>query len=208
MKEEAEKKSSKKEKKQPFVPTDGLTRCFWCQGSEIYVNYHDKEWGVPVRDDKTLFEYLSLEGAQAGLSWITILNKREDYRAAFHNFDVARCATLSEAELEAVLSKNVVKHRAKVWSVRGNAQRTLEVQKEFGSLSKYLWGFVKAPSGVSPSSPEAFRTTSPESEALSKDLKKRGFLFVGPTIMYAFMQAVGMVNDHTPSCFRHDKVKS
>lgn len=217
----AKKSSEKKEKKQPFVPTDGLTRCSWCLGSEIYVKYHDTEWGVPVRDDRKLFEKLSLEGAQAGLSWLTILNKREAYRSAFFNFDVARCAALTDPELEAILSStNVVRNRTKLWSVRTNAQRTLEVQKEFGSLTKYLWGFVVkaekegAPTATALKDEEEEEkegkdgrvTTSAEGDAMSKDLKKRGFVFVGPTIMYSFMQAMGMVNDHATNCFRHNQL--
>jgi len=204
---EPEKKSTRKKKEQTaFQPADDRVRCHWCQGSAAYVQYHDTEWGVPVHGDQKLFEFLTLEGAQAGLSWITILNKREDYRTAFHNFDMNLCAVMTDRELENVLAKsNVVKHRLKIWSVRSNALCALNVKKEFGSLAKYLWGFVKSPSAHEV---DTIRATSPESEAMSKDMKKRGFRFVGPTIMYAFMQAIGMVNDHTSTCFRRTLPKS
>jgi DNA-3-methyladenine glycosylase I len=184
------------------------SRCPWCEGSDLYRTYHDHEWGVPVHDDRKQFEFLILEGAQAGLSWSTILNKREGYRAAYDNFDPIKVASYDEAKIAELLNNpGIVRNRLKVRASVTNAQLFLDVQKEFGSFDAYIWGFVggkpiinhfKAMSEVP--------ATSPESDALSKDLKKRGFKFVGSTIIYAHMQAVGMVNDHLVSCFRHQEV--
>ncbi len=166
--------------------------------------YHDDEWGVPTRDDTTLFEFLILEGAQAGLSWATILKKRDGYRKNFANFDVAKVARFTDKRVEKILTDpGVVRNRLKVVSTVTNAKAFLKVQKEFGSFSEYIWGFV----GHKPiqnrwASMKEVPATTAESDAMSKDLKKRGFKFVGSTIMYAYMQATGMVNDHTVGCFR------
>lgn len=177
------------------------TRCSWCPTDKPdYIHYHDTEWGVPVHDDRLLFEMLILEGAQAGLSWYTILKRREGYRAAFKQFDIAKCAKLTDAELEKILATDdIIRNKLKVYSVRKNALAYLAIQKEFGSFDAYLWRFV----GGKPKIPRPHKhaATTSESDALSKDLKKRGMSFVGSTIMYAYMQATGMVNDHQPACF-------
>lgn len=166
------------------------------------IDYHDKEWGVPVYDDRLLFEMLSLEGAQAGLSWKTILHRREAYRVAFKNFEPLRVAAMTDEDLIDILnSGHVIRHRLKIFSVRTNARVFLEIQKEAGTFSEYCWSFVIGAPVVRKKG-EAPLTCSVISTALSKDLKKRGMAFVGPTIMYAFMQAVGMVNDHDEVCFR------
>lgn len=180
-------------------------RCSWSGDDPLYQQYHDQEWGVPVYDDPVLFEFLLLEGAQAGLSWITILRKREGYRKAFAHFDVDKVARFSDSKLEKLLlNPDIVRNRLKVYSARGNARAFKKVQREFGSFSTYLWEFVgNSPQQNRCKSMAQVRATSPESDALSKDLKKRGFKFVGSTIMYAFMQATGMVNDHTTDCHRH-----
>jgi len=183
-----------------------VARCKWAEGVSLdYIEYHDKEWGVPVWDDRTQFEFLILEGAQAGLSWSTILNKRDGYRRLFADFDVRKVARFTKPRIEKILlDPAIVRNRLKVASTVTNAEAFLEVQKEFGTFSEYIWGFV----GGKPVQ-NRFRkdsdipATSPESDALSKDLKKRGFKFVGSTIVYAHMQATGMVNDHVTGCFRH-----
>ena len=183
-----------------------LKRCKWSEGASLdYIAYHDTEWGVPVYDDRKQFEFLILEGAQAGLSWSTILNKREGYRKAFADFDPQKVARFTEKRIEKLLQDpGIVRNRLKVRSAVGNAKAFLAVQKEFGSFSDYIWGFVdgkpvqnrfRKDSDVPP--------TSKQSDALSKDLKKRGFKFVGSTIVYAHMQATGLVNDHVVGCFRH-----
>lgn len=178
-------------------------RCFG-DHLEIYADYHDEEWGVPEHDDRKLFELLVLEGAQAGLSWETILKKRDAYRRLFHNFDPAKVAAMSDAELERVLSDpGIVRNRLKVFAARKNAVACLEIQREFGSLDAYLWSFVSGKPIVGGwKRREEVPCSTPESERLSKDLKRRGMTFVGPTIIYAFMQAVGMVNDHLPGCWK------
>ncbi|MGA7695262.1 MAG: DNA-3-methyladenine glycosylase I [Candidatus Sulfotelmatobacter sp.] len=186
-----------------------LVRCEWARG-ELMIRYHDKEWGVPVHDDRTLFEFLILEGAQAGLSWETILNKRENYRAAFHGFEAQRVARY-DARKVAQLLKNpgIVRNRLKIASAVRNAQALLRVQKEFGSFDRYVWQFVNGQSRVNSwKSHKRVPARTAESDAMSKDLKKRGFNFVGSTICYAFMQAVGMVNDHRVQCFRYGEVGS
>jgi len=183
-----------------------VVRCKWAEGVSLdYIEYHDKEWGVPVWDDRTQFEFLILEGAQAGLSWSTILNKRDGYRRLFADFDVRKVARFTKPRIEKILlDPAIVRNRLKVESTVTNAKAFLEVQKEFGTFSEYIWGFV----GGKPVQ-NRFRkdsdipATSPDSDALSKDLKKRGFKFVGSTIVYAHMQATGMVNDHVTGCFRH-----
>jgi DNA-3-methyladenine glycosylase I len=188
---------------------DARRRCPWSLGSLEYVRYHDDEWGVPVHDERRLFEFLILEGAQAGLSWSTILHKREGYRRAFANFDPAKVARFSPAKIERLmLDPAIVRNRLKIGSTVNNAARALEMQREAGSLDAYLWSFVDGRSLVG-----RFRrlgdlpAETAESTAMSKDLKRRGFRFVGPTVCYAFMQATGMVNDHVTSCFRFQQVQ-
>jgi DNA-3-methyladenine glycosylase I len=183
-----------------------VTRCEWAEGVSLaYIEYHDKEWGVPVRDDRVQFEFLLLEGAQAGLSWSTILNKRDGYRNAFADFDPQKVARFTEKRIEKLLQDpGIVRNRLKVRSAVGNAKAFLAVQKEFGSFSEYIWGFVDGKPIQNRFREDAdFPATSAESDALSKDLKQRGFKFVGSTIMYAHMQATGLVNDHVVGCFRH-----
>lgn len=183
-------------------------RCEWAEGDDLYLAYHDDEWGVPSHDDRHLFEMLTLEGAQAGLSWSTILRKREGYRAAFAGFDPVQVAAFHEGDVERLLlDSGIVRNRGKVESTIANAQATLQVQQEFGSLDVYLWGFVGgAPKQNGWGALGEIPAQTPESQAMSKDLKRRGFRFVGPTICYAFMQAVGMVNDHVVSCFRYPQL--
>lgn len=187
----------------------GITRCPWCLGFPEYVSYHDTEWGVPVDDDRVHFEFLVLESAQAGLSWATILKKREGYRKAFADFDYRIVAEFPESYVQELLQdagiiRNVLKIRAAI----SNAQRFMEVQKEFGSFSNYIWGFVggKPIQNSLRTMGEALATT-PESDRLAKDLKKRGFKFLGSTTIYAHMQATGLVNDHLVSCFRHNELR-
>ncbi|WP_309384651.1 DNA-3-methyladenine glycosylase I [Cerasicoccus frondis] len=184
-------------------------RCEWCGDDPLYVDYHDREWGVPVHDDRKLFEFIILEGAQAGLSWITVLRKREHYRAALHDFDYARIAEFGPKDLEMLLAnEGIIRNRLKVESLVKNARGTLAIIEEFGSLNNYLWRFVDgAPIQNTWSSLSEVPAKTVISDALSKDLKKRGFNFVGSTICYAFMQAVGMVNDHTTDCFRYRELK-
>jgi len=183
-----------------------ITRCKWADGVSLdYIEYHDKEWGVPVYDDRVQFEFLLLEGAQAGLSWSTILNKRAGYRKAFADFDVEKVARFTKKRVDTLLKNPaIVRNRLKVESAVTNAQAFIEVQEAFGSFSEYIWGFVDgAPIQNKFRKDSDVPATSPESDALSKDLKKRGFKFVGSTIIYAHMQATGMVNDHVVGCFRH-----
>lgn len=186
------------------------TRCSWCGTDPLYVDYHDKEWGVPVWDDETLFEFLILEGAQAGLSWITILRKREGYRELFDDFDANKIARYRDSKLEKLLTNPaIIRNRLKVFGARKNARAFLEVQAEKGSFADYIWDFVDGtPVQNRWNSMKQVPATSPVSDALSKDMKKRGFTFVGSTIMYAHMQATGMVNDHTADCFRHTECAS
>jgi DNA-3-methyladenine glycosylase I len=179
-------------------------RCAWARG-ELSIRYHDEEWGVPVHDDRKLFEFLILEGAQAGLSWDTILNKRENYRKAFDGFDPARIAKYDRRKTQQLLrDPGIVRNKLKVASAVGNAKAFLQVQKEFGSFDRYIWQFVGGKPRVNAlKSLKQLQASTPESDAMSKDLKKRGFKFVGSTICYAFMQATGMVNDHVVDCFRY-----
>jgi DNA-3-methyladenine glycosylase I len=181
------------------------TRCAWVGDDPLYIAYHDTEWGAPVHDDRTLFEFLILEGAQAGLSWSTILKKRDNYRAAFDNFDPATVAAYNADKLAALLADpGIVRNRLKVHSAVQNAQAFLRVQAEFGSFDAYMWGFVNGrPLQNAWRSLAEIPAATELSRAISKDLRKRGFNFVGPTIVYAFMQAVGLVNDHTVDCFRY-----
>jgi DNA-3-methyladenine glycosylase I len=184
------------------------TRCHWAGDDLLYCDYHDREWGLPIHDDRTLFEFLILEGAQAGLSWITILRKREAYRVAFAGFDPAVVATFDETrQAELLTNAGIVRNRLKITSTISNARAFLQVQAEFGSFDAYLWRFVDgAPIQNTWHSIEEVPASTPQSDALSRDLKKRGFRFVGSTICYAFMQAVGMVNDHTMNCFRRQEL--
>ncbi len=183
-------------------------RCGWCGTDELYVAYHDDEWGVPVRDDRTLFEFLILEGAQAGLSWSTILNKREGYRRLYDAFDPEVVARYDDAKLAGLLTDPaIVRNRAKVAASIGNARAFLDVRTEFGSFADYIWRFVDGrPIQNVWKTLAEIPAKTPLAETISKDLKKRGFKFVGPTIVYAHMQATGMVNDHIVSCFRHAEV--
>jgi DNA-3-methyladenine glycosylase I len=185
-------------------------RCDWVpDGDAAYVAYHDLEWGVPSRDDRHLFEMLTLEGAQAGLSWATILGKREGYRRAFAEFDVTRVARFDRRHIERLLrDPRIVRNRMKVESTVNNARRLLEVRKELGAVAGYLWQFVDGTPIVGKwRSTSEIPAATAESKAMSKDLKRRGFRFVGPTVCYAFMQAVGMVNDHTTTCFRYKELR-
>jgi DNA-3-methyladenine glycosylase I len=188
----------------PGAAGDAPTRCPWCEGSEVYRRYHDTEWGFPVTDDTRLFEKICLEGFQAGLSWLTILNKREAFRAGFAGFDAERIAAFGAAEVERLLGDaGIVRHRGKIESTINNARRVIELRAEFGSLAAYAWRHEPAPaSRPARITPLVLRsmTSSPESVAMSKDLKKRGWTFVGPTTVYAFMQAMGLVNDHLEGC--------
>jgi len=184
-------------------------RCAWANSSALYQDYHDKEWGVPLHDERALFEFLILEGAQAGLSWITILKKREAYRAAFDNFEAARIARYDAGKIEQLMQNpGIVRNRLKLNSAVINAQKFLQVQDEFGSFDAFIWRFVEGETRHN-----SWRTlaevpaSTPDSDAMSKELKRRGFKFVGTTICYAFMQATGMVNDHTSDCFRYAQLR-
>ena len=184
------------------------TRCSWAGSDPLLVHYHDTEWGVPQHDDRVLLEYVILDGAQAGLSWLTILRKREGYRRAFNDFDVARIAGYDEARVAALLQDSaIVRNRQKVQSAVTNARAFIKVQEEFGSFDTYLWGLVghRTLKNAWRSDAEVPAKT-PQAEALSRDLMRRGFRFVGPTICYAFMQAAGLVNDHLVDCFRYHQV--
>lgn len=185
-----------------------MRRCTWCGDDPLYRDYHDREWGVPLHDDRALFEFLILEGAQAGLSWITILRKRENYRAAFDGFDAARVARYDANKIESLLQNpGIVRNRLKVSAAVTNAQKFLEVQDEFDSFDAFLWRFVDGkPKQNTWRSPAEIPASTPESDAMSKELKRRGFKFVGSTICYAHMQATGMVNDHVMDCFRYKEL--
>ena len=186
----------------------GKHRCGWCKGDSLYEAYHDEEWGVPVKNDDLLFEFLVLETFQAGLSWITILKRRENFRKAFDNFDYQKIAKYQEPQILKLLqNEGIIRNKLKVRATVSNAQAYIDVQKEFGTFSEYLWQFVK---GVSVKNKvlnyKEAPANTPTSDAISKDLKKRGFKFVGSTIIYAFMQATGLVNDHEIECFRYHEV--
>jgi len=186
-----------------------MNRCEWSGSDPLYISYHDDEWGVPVHDDRLLFEFLILEGAQAGLSWLTILKKRDNYRKAFDGFDIDRIANYKETDLKRLLADaGIVRNRLKIESAIKNARGVLDIQEEYGSLDSYLWHYVDGiPKQNTWKSMAELPTKTELSEVMSKDLKKRGFNFVGPTICYAFMQAVGMVNDHTTNCYRYKEIK-
>lgn len=185
-----------------------VKRCGWGENHQISIDYHDNEWGIPLHDERLLFELLILEGAQAGLSWITILEKRENYRKAFDNFDFKKIALYDEKKIEELLNNpGIIRNRLKIRSTISNAISFLEVQKEFGSFDKYIWSYVdNKPIQNNWKELRELPAKTELSEAISKDLKKRGFKFVGPTIIYAFMQAVGLVNDHITECFRHKEL--
>lgn len=182
-----------------------MKRCGWSDGDKLMLEYHDKEWGRPVHNDQKLFEMLTLEGAQAGLSWSTVLNRRANYKKAFVNFNIVKVSTYTNANVKRLLSDSgIIRNKLKINSVINNAKRIVEVKKEFGTFDKYVWSFVKnktITNNFKKLSDLPYST--PISEAMSKDLKKRGFAFVGPSVCYSFMQAVGMVNDHMVDCFRH-----
>lgn len=190
------------------VGSDGVSRCWWCGDDDFYQGYHDNEWGNPITDDRTLFEKICLEGFQSGLSWITILRKRENFRAGFANFEFRRIAEFNEQDVERLLGDaGIVRHRGKIESTINNARRAIELVEEAGSLSAFFWSFEPDPASRPPVIDHASMSVigkSPESVALSKALKKRGWSFVGPTTAYAFMQAMGLVNDHLEGCHRRD----
>lgn len=185
------------------------TRCAWCSDDPLYVSYHDTEWGVPLHDDRRLFEFLVLEGAQAGLSWLTVLKKRENYRKAFENFEIARVARYGHQDIDRLLlDPGIIRNRLKIASAIQNAQGVLAIQEEYGTFDAYLWGYVNgSPIQNSWTSMADLPSKSAESDQMSKDLKKRGFNFVGSTICYSLMQAVGMVNDHLVDCFRYHAIR-
>ena len=185
------------------IGEDGVARCWWGLGSPEYVDYHDREWGRPIGDDRTLFEKVSLEGFQSGLSWLTILRKRDNFRKAFANFDAAAVAEFTEKDVERLLDDaGIVRHRGKIEATISNASRVLEVQDELGSFAALVWSFEPVATGP------VLEATTPESKALAKELKRRGFSFVGPTTAYAFMQAMGLVNDHLEGCFAREEVEN
>ena len=191
----------------PTTPDPSLPRCGWATSDPLYIAYHDEEWGVPVHDDRRLFEMLILEGAQAGLSWITILRRREGYRKAFHGFDPEKIARYTDKDVERLLADpGIIRNRAKVETAIKNAQVYLQVVEEAGSFDAYLWGLVGGKPRINHwKTLKEIPPETPESKAMSKELKRRGFGFVGSTICYAFMQAVGMVDDHVVTCFRRRK---
>jgi DNA-3-methyladenine glycosylase I len=184
-------------------------RCEWCGADPLYISYHDEDWGVPVHDDRKLFEMLILEGAQAGLSWLTVLRKRQNYRKAFHDFDPEIVATYSQIDLDRLLAEpGIIRNRLKIESAIKNARGVLAIIEELGSLDSFLWRYVDGkPQQNAWTSIAEIPAQTKKADMMSKDLKRRGFNFVGPTICYAFMQAVGMVNDHTVQCFRHEQVR-
>jgi DNA-3-methyladenine glycosylase I len=190
----------------PRIMIKSVIRCSWAR-NDLSIRYHDEEWGVPLHDDRRLFEFLILEGAQAGLSWDTILKKRENYRAAFNGFDPRRVAKYDRRKIQSLLrDPGIVRNRLKVVSAVQNAKALLQIQDEFGSFDGYVWEFVGGSPILNPWRSKQVPASTPDSDAMSKDLKKRGFTFVGSTICYAFMQAVGMVNDHVMTCFRYREV--
>lgn len=185
-------------------------RCGWCVGDPLYEAYHDREWGVPLKDDASIFEFLTLETFQAGLSWITVLRKRENFRKAFDNFDYQKIANYSEEKIEELMQDSgIIRNRLKILSAVSNSQAFMKVQQEFNSFSNYIWSFVDGkPVQNNRQSLAEVPATTAISDALSKDLKRRGFKFVGSTVIYAHMQATGMVNDHVTTCFRHQEVQN
>ncbi len=195
----------------PLLTDDhGVTRCWWCVGDPLYEHYHDREWGFPVADDTRLFEKLCLEGFQAGLSWLTILHKRANFRAAFGGFDIERVARFDRRTVDRLLrDEGIVRHRGKIEAAINNAKRTIELIDEFGSLAAYIWQYEpQARSRPRRVRSNSIPSTSPESVAMSKDLKRRGWSFVGPTTIYAFMQAMGLVDDHLSGCRTREEVEA
>ena len=187
-----------------FADQKNVNRCWWCKGVDIYGKYHDKEWGVPIKNDQKLFEKICLEGFQAGLSWITILKKRENFRKAFDGFEIAKVARFTERRVERLLkNEGIIRHRGKIEATINNAQKALELQEASGSLAKFFWSFEPKRDRKF----DAKRAITAESTDMSKRLRKLGWKFVGPTTCYSFMQAMGFVNDHHPSCFRFDDVE-
>lgn len=195
-----------------FKDEDGISRCWWCAATPLYQNYHDHEWGFPVTDDQRLFEKISLEGFQAGLSWLTILNKRENFRRAFRQFDFCQVAQFGTKEVDELLqNKGIVRHRGKIEAVIGNAQKAIDMVAEFGSLAAFFWRYEPLAERSEQSMTYERLTQiaqTPDSQSLSRELKKRGWRFVGPTTMYAFMQAMGLVNDHLPQCASYELVEN
>ena len=189
---------------------DDKKRCQWCVGDPLYEAYHDHEWGVPIHEDQLLFEFLTLETFQAGLSWITILKKRENFRSAFDSFDYQRIAHYNEDKIQDLLhDARIIRNQKKIRATVNNAQRFMEIQKSHGSFSSYIWDFVgNTPIQNSYTKESELPVTTDIATNLSRDLKKRGFRFVGPTVIYAHMQATGMVNDHTTACFRYEEIKA
>lgn len=185
-----------------------MNRCPWCGNDELYVKYHDEEWGVPVHDDKKHFEFLVLESAQAGLNWLTVLKKRENYRKAYDNFDVCKVSQYDENKIEVLMQNaDIIRNRKKIEASINNAKHFIEIKKEFGSFDKYIWSFVNnSPVVNNWNDISEVPATSELSDKVSKDLKIRGFKFLGSTIIYAHLQATGVINDHLTSCFRHDEV--
>jgi DNA-3-methyladenine glycosylase I len=182
---------------------DGIHRCGWCGADPLYIDYHDSEWGVPQHDDQKLFEKICLEGFQAGLSWITILRKRESFRKAFHNFEIGRVARFTTRHVEKLLTnEGIVRHRGKIEAVINNANAARDLQKQSGTLDEFFWSYRPAKKNKF----DAKRAVTPESIAMSKELRRHGWKFVGPTTCYSFMQAMGIVNDHHPDCFRYRQV--
>jgi DNA-3-methyladenine glycosylase I len=190
-------------KKEPPVVADDKVRCAWCAADSDYIRYHDTEWGRPVHDDKVLFEFLILESFQAGLSWLTILKKRENFRKAFANFDVKKVAKFDDKKVEALMQdEGIIRNRLKIHAAINNAKQFIAIQKEFGSFDKYIWGFVGGKQVINkPKTMKDLTPTSDISKTITKNLVKRGFKFVGGTIMYAWMQAVGLVDDHVADCW-------
>ena len=185
-----------------FTGADGRLRCWWPGDDETYIAYHDVEWGRPVTDDNRLYEKLCLEGFQSGLSWLTILRKRANFRAAFGGFDITTVAAFGPSDVERLVGDaGIVRHRGKIVSAVNNARRAVEAVEEFGSLAAYVWSWEPQSASVPPSGKDSLPATTPESAALAKDLKRRGWSFVGPTTVYAFMQSMGLVNDHIDGCF-------
>ena len=184
-------------------------RCSWAGDKPIYIKYHDEEWGVPVHDDQKFFEFLSLEGQQSGLSWITVLNKRKDYKRLFYNFNILKVSKMSDSEIEGILlNKSIIRNKLKLYSIRDNAVIFLRIQKEYGSFNDYIWSFVNGKTIHNKLlNTNDIQTKNEISDKMSKDLKQKGFKFVGTTICYAFMQATGLLNDHSKSCFRYDEIK-
>lgn len=193
-----------------MVSLEKTNRCSWVGEKSIYIKYHDEEWGVPVHNDQNLFEFLCLEGQQAGLSWITVLNKRESYKKLFYNFNILKVSKMSNSEIESLLlDKSIIRNRLKLYSIRNNAIFFLEIQKEYGSFNDYIWSFVNGTTiHNNVLNINDIQTKNEISDKMSKDLKQKGFKFIGTTICYAFMQATGLINDHVKTCFRYNEIKN